>query len=548
MPDVEDIQQQLATLRLEFAANLVVRVDQIIADLNTLADHSDPQSMQHDIFRQLHSLSGSAGTFGFYQLSEQSRQLELILKDAITDSKLLKNKTRDSLILGLQALQPLINDGPEVTPSVQPLIESSATPSEIQRLIYVVEDEAFQGQDLCLQLQHYGFRTHLFSSATDAQKMIEMQLPDALVLDIILPEGVLAGTEFANEIRHLLEEPVPALFISQRKDWEARLAAVRAGGIAYLEKPLDISELVNHLDLITQRVGREPYRVLVVDDTEELAQHYSLILRQAGMHTRVLTDPVNILEQMTNFQPELILLDFYFPRITGLEVARVLRQHQTYFSIPIVFLSTETDRKIQLETLQQGDDFLVKPIDDKQLICTIESRIERSRTLSELMYHDGLTGLLNQITLKRRVESELARSLRQNEPLCYLMLDIDLFKQVNDRFGHAIGDRVLKSLAQLLTDRLRKTDLIGRYGGEEFGIIMPNTSPEAALGIIEKLRVSFSQLNFQSDSEEFKCSFSCGISSSTAFRQENKLIEAADDAMYQAKKSGRNRTVIHNAC
>ncbi|MBC8212629.1 MAG: diguanylate cyclase [Gammaproteobacteria bacterium] len=548
MPGQDDIQQQLAALRLEFAANLGIRVDQMIADLNGLVDHSDPATMLHDIFRQIHSLSGSAGTFGFFQLSEQSRQLELILKEAINQKNTLDSKTTKYLVRGLQALHTLIENGPENTSIIEPL-EQLTTPSIMaQRLIYIVEDEAFQGQDLCLQLQHYGFRTHLFSSATDARKMVEMQIPDALVLDIILPEGVLAGTQFASEIRQLLQQPVPALFISQRKDWESRLAAVRAGGSAYLEKPLDISELVNHLDLITQRVRREPYRVLVVDDTEELAQHYSLVLRQAGMHTSVLADPEHILEQMSLFQPELVLLDFYFPGITGLEVASVLRQHQTYFSTPIVFLSTETNRKIQLQTLQQGDDFLVKPIDDKQLISTIESRIERSRTLSELMYHDGLTGLLNQITLKRRVESELARSQRQNEPLSYLMLDIDLFKQVNDRFGHSIGDRVLKSLAQLLTDRLRKSDLIGRYGGEEFGIIMPNTSPDAAFEIIEKLRVSFSQLTFKSDKEEFKCSFSAGISGSTTFSQENKLIEAADEALYQAKESGRNKTIIHDEC
>jgi diguanylate cyclase (GGDEF)-like protein len=378
--------------------------------------------------------------------------------------------------------------------------------------------------------------------------MVSMEKPDALVLDIILPEGLLAGTEFAREIHQLLAEKIPTLFVSQRKDWVSRLAAVRAGGMAYLEKPVDISELVDHLDHITQRIQREPYRVLVVDDSEELAQHYSLVLRQAGMQTKILTQPETILELMGQFQPELILLDYYFPHLTGLEVARVLRQHQTYFSIPIVFLSTEKEREIQLETFQEGDDFLEKPVINKQLICTIESKIERSRALSELMYHDGLTGLLNQITLKRRVESELSRSLRQHEELSYLMLDLDLFKQVNDQYGHAMGDRVLKSLAQLLTDRLRKSDLIGRYGGEEFGIIMPNTTPRVAFEIIENLRDAFSQLKFQSEEASFKCSFSAGIACSSAFQKETRLIEAADDALYLAKNGGRNRTVLHSTC
>ena len=548
MPNSEEIQQQLDSLRDEFSANLVQRVDQMVTDLNLLKSQDDPFSSLDEIFRQFHNLSGSAGTFGFNRLSEQSRQLELILKEFINNHTLPDAKTIDYLNSEIQKLHGLISQGTDDQPCSITQPEPLPSPRKTEREVYVVEDEPVQGHKLCLQLNHYGFKTRLFHSLTEASLALQQEMPDALVLDIALEDGRLADTDLVNSIQQLQKQPVPSIFISSHKDWASRLAAVRAGGTAFFNKPVDVSMLVDHLDRITQRLEREPCRVLVVDDALELAQHYTLVLRQAGMHAEVLTEPSYILKKLENFNPELILLDFHFPGISGMEIAQVLRQHQTHFSIPIVFLSTETDRDIQLKALRQGDDFLEKPIHDAQLVGTVESRIERARALSQLMYHDGLTGLLNQITLKQRLESELARSQRQDKPLSYIMLDLDHFKQINDRYGHSAGDRVLKSLAQLLREQLRKSDQTGRYGGEEFGIIMPDTQAITACEIIEDLHKRFAQLTHQDDGREFTCSFSAGIACASAFGEEKNLIEAADEALYQAKEMGRNMVVLHKKC
>ena len=548
MPDLEEIQKQLASLRVEFASNLVQRVDQMITDLNSLEGQADPFGSLQDIYRQIHSLSGSAGTFGFNRLSEQSRQLELILKEFINNHSFLDAETTEYLTSSLQKLHNLIDKGPDDDHSSDIQLESLPTQRKTERQVYVVEGEPAQGRKLYLQLNHYGLKTRVFSTTTEAKLALEQEVPDALVLDIVPPEGLSAATDLVTSIRHLLKEPIPSLFISSRKDWESRLAAVRAGGTAYLDKPVDVSMLVDHLHRITQRVQREPYRVLVVDDAFELARHYTLVLRQAGMHAELLTEPSCILEKSDDFNPELILLDFYFPGVSGMEIAQVLRQHQTHFSTPIIFLSTETDLDTQLKTLQQGDDFLEKPILDTHLVSRVELRIERARALSKLMYHDRLTGLLNQITLKRCLEIELAHCQRQGSPLSYIMLDLDHFKQVNDSHGHAAGERVLKSLAHLLRERLRKSDQIGRNGGEKFGIILPDTDPDKAYQIIEDLRKRFAQLTYWSDGGEFTCSFSAGIACMSAFGTEERLIEAADEALYLAKEKGRNLIILHKEC
>jgi len=548
MPDLKEIQQQLASLRTEFSSSLILRVEQMITDINTLPRQSNPARYLKKLFRQIHSLSGSAGTFGFHRLSEQCRQLELMLMQFINEQSLPDAKTIDSIRLKLQKLYHLISDGPDEQHSSN--TQPAFLPDQIKRgrQVYVVEDDSVHGRELCLQLNHHGFKTRLFGNVTATISALEQEKPDALVLDITLPEGLLAGIDLAPLARQLQKEPIPCVFISAQKGWGSRLAAVRVGGTAYLDKPVDALILVDHLERITQRVPSKPYRVLVVDDMLEMAQHYSLILRQAGMYTEVLTEPAEILQKLETFQPELILLDFYFPDISGLDIAQVLRQHQTHFSIPIVFLSSEANPDIQLKTLQQGDDFLEKPVLNKQLVSTLESRIERARELSQLMYHDGLTGLLNQVTLQHRLEAELSRSQRQVRTLSYIMLDLDHFKQVNDRYGHAAGDRVLRSLAQLLKGRLRKSDLIGRYGGEEFGIIMPDTGADTAHQIMEDLRLRFTGLSCPSNGQEFSCSFSAGIACSAAFDEGKSLIEAANAALYLAKEKGRNQIMLHPAC
>ena len=142
----------------------------------------------------------------------------------------------------------------------------------------------------------------------------------------------------------------------------------------------------------------------------------------------------------------------------------------------------------------------------------------------------------------------MGRCQRQDQKLSYIMIELDHFKRVNDNHGHMAGDRVLKSLAQLLTDRLRKYDQIGRYGGEEMAVIMPGTDAREAYQIIDSLRNSFMQLSFQSETGEFSCSFSAGISCTSAFAKQELLIEAADKALYQAKESGRNQTILHHKC
>jgi diguanylate cyclase (GGDEF)-like protein len=217
-----------------------------------------------------------------------------------------------------------------------------------------------------------------------------------------------------------------------------------------------------------------------------------------------------------------------------------------YVSLPIVFLSVEANFERQLTAMGLGgDEFLTKPIMPAHLISVVASRVERYRTLRALMVQDSLTGLANHSRLHQLLETDVARALRQKLPLSLAMIDVDHFKQVNDRHGHPTGDRVLQALARFLRQRLRQADVVARYGGEEFAVVLAHTDGAGAQLVTDRLRAEFAQLMHESDkAEPFASTFSAGIAVLEGHRTAREMILAADRALYQAKGNGRNCVVV----
>jgi diguanylate cyclase (GGDEF)-like protein len=303
--------------------------------------------------------------------------------------------------------------------------------------------------------------------------------------------------------------------------------------------------LVDSLDTLTAHEAPEPYRILIVDDEPELAQFYEWTLQGAGMQTHAVSDPLKVMEPLTDFRPDLILMDVYMPLYSGLELAMAIRQQQDYVGIPIVFLSGETNVDKQLSAMNiGGDDFLTKPIRPDHLVSAVAARARRSRALRSFMIRDSLTGLLNHTTTKEQIEIEVARARRSHEPLAFAMLDIDRFKSINDTYGHLVGDRVIKNLARLLQQRLRSTDVIGRYGGEEFAVLLTGADSATAFRVLDEIRSGFAALKQQSAGAEFTATLSGGIATFPHFDAGAQLTDAADKALYAAKNGGRNKILL----
>ena len=263
------------------------------------------------------------------------------------------------------------------------------------------------------------------------------------------------------------------------------------------------------------------------------------------MVTMQLTDPTQALAALAEFRPDMVLMDMYMPGCNGREVAQVIRQVPDYVGLPIVYLSSETDRAKQFSAMRIGaEGFLTKPVVAQELVAAVAIRAERMRTLRSLMARDSLTGLFNHTTTTQLLEKALAAAERDHSPLCFVMLDIDQFKTINDRYGHPMGDQVILALSRLLQQRLRSADIVGRYGGEEFAAILQNIQPQQAAQLIDQLRADFAKLSFHTPTGQFCCSFSAGIASYPSHSRLELLREAADKALYAAKRNGRNRVIL----
>jgi len=190
--------------------------------------------------------------------------------------------------------------------------------------------------------------------------------------------------------------------------------------------------------------------------------------------------------------------------------------------------------------LTGGDEFLTKPIKAQHLISSVAVRAERMKIIRSYMVRDSMTGLFNHTTTKEHLDTAIAHAQRKEEEVCFAMIDVDKFKTVNDSYGHPVGDRVLIALARLLGQRVRKTDVVGRFGGEEFAVVLPGCSISEAVTLLNELRESFAAVRFQAKGEPFSCTFSCGVAPLSLFGDATALCKAADEALYQAKNGGRN--------
>lgn len=545
----EKLLAQLKALHDTYATGLPEKVSQIHSGLDTLRSGWDDELLR-TLHRQVHSLTGSGATFGYAEVSDTARKLEQLLKQ-------LSEMNAGPGHVWVQQIEPLLSALEQASQtSMTDVVTAVSTFSRIQprivahpenepRLIFVVDDDTSLAREQCLQYKLHGYEVSEFHDFNGLKEAVRKDRPQAIIMDVIFPEGDLAGIQKIADLRQDFEDFPPVIFVSQREDLKARLASVRAGAAAYYTKPLDLSGVIETLDRLTTYDQGEPYRILIVDDDESLAYHNALILQRAGMETRVLTNPENILELLADYQPELILLDLYMPLCSGIELAAVIRQQEAYVGMPIVFFSVETDIAKHLDAMRAGgDDFLIKPISPDHLLTTVEARVRRARILTSLMVRDGLTGLLNHTSIEEQLIRELGLQVRQGGELSYVMIDLDHFKQVNDQYGHAAGDRVIRGLSRLLRQRFRQTDLLGRYGGEEFVVVLPATDVKLAARLLNEVREAFSRIRFSEGEKQFSVTFSAGVASAPPFNNAVMLQGEADRALYRAKQAGRNQVCI----
>jgi len=289
------------------------------------------------------------------------------------------------------------------------------------------------------------------------------------------------------------------------------------------------------------------FKILVVDDDHTALKIMSDILSKYDVTTA--DSGATMMEKLQSTSYDLILLDIILPDCSGYELFGKLRELKMHTDTPVIFVSAKNEGYEIREGLEYGaHDYITKPLNEDVIISRVESVIKRTVYERNLLFqamNDPLTGIYNRNFFFKRAEEEIARAIRTDNNITIAMLDIDRFKDVNDRFGHQAGDFILKTFTDEIQEHIRAYDLLARYGGEEFVILFVDCSKWKALEILSRLRKAVAEKFYKFSTFNINFTFSGGISDLKDIPEEHvlvrDLIKVADERLYEAKDAGRNR-------
>jgi len=299
-------------------------------------------------------------------------------------------------------------------------------------------------------------------------------------------------------------------------------------------------------------------KILIADDSPVSRHLLEATLRKWGYEVMVACDGAEALQILEREDaPALIILDWMMPGVTGLEVCQRIRQRGSEPYIYILLLTSKSQKEDLIEGMDAGaDDYITKPFDQSELqvrlragtrLVDLQAQLLSAReALREQATRDSLTRLWNRSSILEALTRELARAQRGSSPLGVVMVDLDHFKHINDNHGHPAGDAVLREAARCMHSSVRQYDAVGRYGGEEFLILLPNCGEADSCSQAERLRKQLAQTDIRFNDISFRITASFGVTAAVPgdpWTAEG-LIRKADEALYVAKRSGRNRVEI----
>jgi two-component system, cell cycle response regulator len=295
-------------------------------------------------------------------------------------------------------------------------------------------------------------------------------------------------------------------------------------------------------------------RVLIVQAESSERAFQKSLFAEAGMSVIEASTGAEVLDFLATDRPDLVVLGRALPDMDGLDLLPSLKSNELEF-LPVLVASNRGETAERVRGLQLGaDDYISRPCDPAELLARVRALLRTKQThdrirklqatLEQMVVNDPLTGLHNRRYLMDRLLQEMQRSDRHGEPLAFAMLDLDSFRPINDQYGHVIGDKVLRAVGNAIAKSIRVSDIAARYGGDEFGVILPQTPPEGAMRVCERLLRTISELILQDENgKSCRVTASLGLAYYPADDVETPedLVHSADGALYGAKRSGKNR-------
>ena len=449
-------------------------------------------------------------------------------------------------------------------------------------LILVVDDVAANVKLLEAKLTNEYYNVITARDGFEALEQVRAHKPDLVLLDVMMPK--MDGFETCRQLK---ADPdishIPVVMVTALSDISDRVQGLEAGADDFITKPInDMALFARVRSLVRIKLLMDELRLrektgtqigvlgdanaftqdvtganilLLSDDVVESQQLKQVLSRQYNVQTM---ESVDILYDYINSNAEtidLLILPGHIGDIDGLRVATKLRQIEAFRHVPVIMQVDEEESSLMLKGLELGvNDYLIHPVDANELLARTKTQIRRKKYQKMLKSNyldsvsmavtDALTGLYNRHYLNAHMTNMLDQARSQNRPLSVMMMDMDHFKSVNDTYGHDVGDEVLVELAKRIIANVRSTDLAARIGGEEFVVLMPDTSARDALDMAERMRVYVEEKAFSAQKGEVQLSKTISIGVATyngeQIDEPESILKRADTQLYAAKHGGRN--------
>ena len=533
MSEIDPLEEAMAALRREYLGEAPLRMMELRKDYAAVL--AGETGAAESLKGRLHKLVGSGGSYGFPDISEHARSAERWLIQHVGNyggagevvGPLLEKLELAVAGAGRSLLASDVVDSPRHT--------------DFGWHALIIGAERQTAGLLAGRLESVGFDVVV---AEAGSPQASPQVPPELVVLVHReggPDPYAVAAAWTGR-RGLRPRGVVLIEATGNPD---RLRAAAAGIDTIIPMAVAETELFNFAKSLA-RVGSPPAKVLLVEDDPAQADAITSILSQANLSVTLSATVAGASTLLANEFPDLILLDIRLPDGDGFTVARLARQDPRLALVPIVFLTAATDADHQIRAVRAGgDDFLRKPVDPTLLTLLVLNRIERGRRVREMAHRDGLTGLLNHATLMAELDHAVEAARRRSEPFAFVMADLDHFKRINDSYGHLVGDTILVHVARMFQRLGRSSDLLARYGGDEFAMILLNNTAEGAAILTSRIRKSLIDepaMSPRGGPISIKMSFGISVfpeDGDTA----DALVEAADRALYQSKRLGRDRVM-----
>lgn len=509
MSENNALEETLKLLRADYASKLPAALQAIDDVWNNLQQTWSIPTLE-DLHGKVHRIAGAAGSFGFPELGRAAKELEVFLQELHHYTHSAAEAEFATIRESLRKIHDLAELPTQSTLTVAEtsLVISNTPPTKRPKgkLIYLCDDDKELADYLAVHLRHHGYEVTIFNAVDELPFAAKQRPPDALLMDIMLTDDDLAGPRIILNIQKRRQTPLPVIFMSARLDIKARLAAVRANGLAYFTKPVDITGLLLKLDKVTRTIPSGPYRVLIFDDKTQLGEKLADKLQVADFQVKTFNKSMQFMTALDKFTPQLIAVHTQLSAMTGVELVGMIKQQNSFEDIPVIFFASQFDQTAKLvEPSGLGEDFIYADIKTDSFIALVNHRIkkyllsrqetedyvptETYRTQDRFTYHYKQRYLLDQVEIACKTPDN-----KYAPVLLYIKITFD--KEIKTNIFDAFTVEAIHFLEKLVY----RLEAVSCLKQGEFALLVSERPSENVRALIEFIR---SSLEFQcTDPEE----------------------------------------------